>query len=124
MNIVEKLKDIGAGVGSIIEIGYRSDGIDRAIAEGCQLDEAVPAMYGYLFEVTAIGEESILCCVLEGAEISKETKYGMLSWTRDKYGERMWKNCSMLQKVGGMVNGKIVWTRPDLVNIYTRLQEG
>jgi hypothetical protein len=120
VTIADKLRDLGVGPGSIIEIGYRSDGIDANIAEA--INEEMQSALGWLLEVTAIGEKYILAYQLEGAKADCKTKYSEVEWVRYRNGEGMFCDCLMLNVVGRKVGDKIEWARPDWVNIYTRLQ--
>lgn len=119
MSIADKLREVGVGPGAIIEIGYRADAIDAMIADYMDMEKPLPVMQGYVLEVTAVGEESILAIVLTG--IGNGGYYGDAAWERSSK-ERMFGECSMLQKVGQRINGNIEWTEPDRVNVYTRLQ--
>ncbi len=117
------LKNAGVIVGDVVEIIHKSDSIDVALANA--LDETQVATYGWLVEITAIGENVILGFSLEGRplESSSDSYSGLRWWRDDGLGERLFRQPFKFLKVGNRAPDGYSWEFPERVNVYTRCQE-
>ena len=123
MTLAERCRELGVVPGDIIEQGYRGDGLMRGIAGA--IGEEPKAMYGHVLEITAIGEECVLSYTLCGSSGDEGKKaYKDIAWVRDGFKESSHRGCEIVRRVGRRTDKGFSWIEPDLVNIYTRLQEG
>jgi len=122
MTIAEACRKSGIGVGDIIEMVSGTHWLSEAIADA--MEEAPQPREGLLVEVTAIGERSILGFYLQGSPLTYSTTYAGCVWDRMSEHEAPINAAATMRKVGSKdADGEIVWTEPDLVNVYTRCKE-
>lgn len=121
-NLAKELQSKGIAVGDVIELGHKTDSIDRKISKAIKNKPRVSK--GWLVEITAIGQEGILGFVLEGPSRNEGMNYADIDWSRHHgLSESHFSGAAYFRKVGRTAGGSFSWIHPNLVNIYTRCLE-
>lgn len=124
MNLSQAVQKAGVVVGDIIEIVSCTDWLSKKI--GKVIGDEPTTSEGLLIEITAIGQVCILGCLLSGMSANGGDKYKDIVWERTDQ-ERSYRDGATVRKIGYRARpldptSEIVFTLPDLKNVYTRCQ--
>lgn len=122
----DALKSGGIRPGDVIEISTRvhwtTEAIEAVENEGEEWKGIEPTVSeGLVFQVTAIGVESVLGYWLVGKPKTDQTYAGIEWQRRDRESQQF--GATTFRKVGRRTGNSYVWYSPDLLNIYSRIAQ-
>lgn len=124
-SLAEQFRQAGIAVGDIVEIVRSVSGLGQALAK--LYDDPPDKREGELVQVTAIGENAILGFWLLGFPIKDGElgeAYGLFEWRRKGNETIFGGRPIMFRKVGEMTKLGMVFTNPEMTNVYSRCQRG